>query len=576
MRHAPIAFLGLLVFTWLGFKFYPGHSYLRGATQLYVPILERLASPGYLSRDLVATHPNVTYTVYDEATLFLRQALRVDFAAALGAQQILFRFAWAAGVFLIARATGLNRLWSVVLSASVSLGAVLPGCSTALLDPEPVPRAFSLGLTFFALGLIADEKPLLAGLAAGTGLIYDARVAAPFWIILLLAFALDRRLRYLVRPSLPILTVFALLLANLAQLQPGAAENQQLLERITPYAAMIQQTRTPWVWVSQWAPEEIWHYLAILMIGLLASSQIWPKLNRQMRWMFICLPVAGVLSVPLSYVLLERMRWAIIPQIEPAKSLAFTVAICVIACGLAGLMAARRARVWEAVAWFALVFLVQIDVRILDALRLTNVSSLSKLAIALLLGGAFALIAAKSASGPWQCSALLIPCVAMLVLPFAPRFHAGDDPQTRQIPAALSEVAAWAAANTWAGSVFAFPDAAKSTQPSVFRASAQRALWVDWESGAQILYTPSLTEIWWARWQEMMEPPFSPSHLQSLLSLPVDYYVLRRLDALAAGEDHHYSGIPAVFSNEEFVVYEAEELRNAPGKLRFAAERPGG
>ena len=109
MRSALLAFAALVVFTWLGLELFPGHSYLRGATQTYVPIIERLASPGYLSRDLVAIHPNVTYTVYDEVALFLTQAIGLDLHLTLELQQALFRFAWAAGIYLIARACGLDR-----------------------------------------------------------------------------------------------------------------------------------------------------------------------------------------------------------------------------------------------------------------------------------------------------------------------------------------------------------------------------------------------------------------------------------------------------------------------------------
>ena len=54
-------------------EIFPGHTYLHSATQIYLPMLERMDSPGYLSRDLVATNPNVSYTIYDEVTLFLHR-----------------------------------------------------------------------------------------------------------------------------------------------------------------------------------------------------------------------------------------------------------------------------------------------------------------------------------------------------------------------------------------------------------------------------------------------------------------------------------------------------------------------
>src|ERR1700728_1848638 len=108
MRRASLLLLGIAAITSLEFKIFPGHTYLQGDTQLLLPILERLDSPGFLSRDLVATHPHLTYTIYDEATLFLREAGRLDFKAALFAQQLLYRLAAVIGVFLLARAARLG------------------------------------------------------------------------------------------------------------------------------------------------------------------------------------------------------------------------------------------------------------------------------------------------------------------------------------------------------------------------------------------------------------------------------------------------------------------------------------
>lgn len=575
MRYAPLAFVGLALFTWLGFELFPGHSYLRGATQLYVPIIERLASPGYLSRDLVATHPNVTYTVYDEVALFTTQALGLSLHAALQVQQALFRLAWVAGLYLIARACAVDRFWSVMIAAIASLGMSLTGAGVIVLDPEPTPRGFAFGLTFLAIGWLAGEKPLLAGLAGGLALIYDARVAAPFWIVLLIALASDKQIRYLLRPCIPILIVFVLLLANLAQLQPGAAQSQDMFVKISPSVAMIQMTRTPWAWVSRWAPKEIWHYLAILVVGFWAMTRIWFKLNRQMCWIFVCLPLFGVLSVPLSYLLLERLRWAMIPQLEPAKTLAFSAAICLISCAIAGAEAIHRRRGWEATFWLAFVFLVQTNVQILNTLRLAHGLYAWQLGLALVLGGGIAWTGVMLAS-PQRWVALLAPFVAMFAVPLAVNYDGRGNPQHRQWQRPVNELAAWAGEDTWAGSVFAFPDAFLSLQPGVFRANSERAIWVDWESGAQCVYSESFAEEWWGRWQQMMRPKFSAERLQGMLALPVDYYVLKRENALAAVREGHVTLVPAVFRNGEYVVYEANQLRNASGALQVAGWHPGG
>src|SRR5581483_512821 len=116
MRRALLLCLGLAAVTWLEFQFFPGHSYLEGDTQIYLPMLERLDAPGFLSRDLVATHPNVTYTIYDELTLCLHAA-HLDFHAALVGQQLFCRAAAILGVFLLALSTGMGDLFAFALAA---------------------------------------------------------------------------------------------------------------------------------------------------------------------------------------------------------------------------------------------------------------------------------------------------------------------------------------------------------------------------------------------------------------------------------------------------------------------------
>ncbi len=96
-----LALLSLAIFAaaWLEFKVFPGHSYLEGDTQIYLPMLERVDAPGLLSRDLVATNRTFSLTAYDEATLFLHDAGRLPFRRALLGQEFVFRIAALVGLF---------------------------------------------------------------------------------------------------------------------------------------------------------------------------------------------------------------------------------------------------------------------------------------------------------------------------------------------------------------------------------------------------------------------------------------------------------------------------------------------
>jgi hypothetical protein len=468
MRRALAVLLGIVAITWLQFAVFPGHSWLQSDTQTYVPILERLANPGFLSRDLVATHPNVTYTIYDEVTLFLHEAGRLNLRTALVSQQLLFRGAAVLGVFLIARSAGLGRGLALLAAALGNGGAMLYGPSIPLVDLEPTPRAFAFGLVVLGTGLFATEMPLLAGLAGGLALVYDPRVAFPFWTVVLLALLFDGQLRRLLRPSITVLAIFGLLLANLAQLQPGVGESRAVFEKLSPPIANILQYRTGYVWVSSWAPRLIWLYLGVWLCGVWATIRIWPSLNRPMRWFFVLLPGLGLLGVPVSYLLLECANWYATPKIQPARALTFVLAFAFAACTIAGLQAAKKRR-------------------------------------------------------PEAAFFLAVVVAAAFTTP-----HPADGPADKQLMA----IANWAQSSTWGGSMFLFPDAQRERYPGVFRTVAKRAVWVDWETGKQSAYFDTFADEWARRWHDTMEGAYSPQRLKSFLPLPIDYYVLRRRDEI--------------------------------------------
>jgi hypothetical protein len=566
MLRAALLCLGLLAVTWLEFQVFPGHTYLDSGTQFYVPALQRLNAPGYLSRDLLSQTPDVlSYTIYDEVTLFLHSVCRLTFQQALQGQQLLFRLAGLVGIFLLARSTGLTDLFSLLLAALVNLGAVLAGPDISMIDREPVPAAFALGLILLAMGLFAREKPLLSGFSAGVALCYDPVLAAPFWIVVLVAFVCDGETRKPIRPMAPILLVFILLLANMAQLQPGvAAEGPGLFSKVSPQLAELQQFRTPSVWVSVWAAKELWHYLAVMTLGLWAAARIWPVLNRYMRWLVAGIGVAGLAGVPFSYLLLDRLRYAVVAEWQPSKVLVLTMALSALLFGLAGMRAILLRTPWEAFAWFALLFAVSADSSVLPLLPVFDGRQILDLVYYAVFAGALTWLLLRFRGSRWRFSALLVPVGAVFALLYLHGSNPnGSDPDRKpQEMAQIHELAAWADRNTWGSSMFLFPDAAKMMGPAIFRAQSRRAVWADWASGAVADYSETNGLEWLSRWRMTMEGRFSPARLQGFLALPVDYYVLKRR--------HQIAGVRAVFTNQDFTVYDAQDLRNAPGELRLA------
>jgi hypothetical protein len=552
--------LAFVLFTWLGFRWFPGHTYLQSDTQIYLPMMERLDRPGYLARDFVATRPHISFTVYDEITLALRKAAHLDFEQALVAQQLAFRYAAMVGVYLLALAFGAPSVYAVLISAFLNLGASLLGPAVLIVEYDPVPRGFAFGLILLALGLLAHRQPLLSGLAAGLAFLYQPPTAAPFWGFVFLGFVFDREARRQWKPLLLIFCIACLLLANMAQLQPEVVESQNLFGRLSERMIQLQHFRTRYSWVSLWAPRDIWSYLGIWISGMWAASRVAPFLRREMLWFVIGLPLAGILCVPLSYLLLEMGHFAIIPQFQPARALLYTVAFSSILCGAAGVQAALRKRFFESAGWFLVVIAIPLNVRVFDLLRLNSRLSLRVFFIWIGLTAVSALLVRFARRWWLRPAALIAPVLAIYALP-GPA-HVENFARIDKGP--VSELAQWAQKETWGSSMFLFPDAGHDPYPGIFRALSERALYVDWKSGGQVNYFESLADEWYSRFEQTMDGKFTAARLQDMLSLPIDYYVLEC--------KHKIASIKPVFENRQFVVYDAQDLRNSSTSLRLGTD----
>jgi len=552
-----LALLSLAIFAAAGLEFwvFPGHSYLEAQTQIYLPMLERVDAPGLLSRDLVATNPTLSLTAYDEATVFLHEAARQPFRRALLGQEFIFRIAALVGIFLLARATGLSHLFALMLTVIVNLGATLTGPAVSLTEREPVPGAFAFGLAVLAMGLMVDEKPLLAGLAGGIGFLYDPMLALPFWGVLLAGFFFDRSWRRVIRPTLPIFLVFVLLLANLAQLQPGAG-GDTVFARVSPQLALFQRIYTPYLYVGSWAKGDVYQFLALFVFGLWAAARCWPLLSSSFRWLVLGSSFCGLLSIPISYLLLDVSHLAWSARLQPTRALLFTVAASALLFGLAGMRAILLRSAWEALGWFSLLFALPVSTGIFDFLHIQNGAQLSQFAIAL----ALAVLLTSLLLGFSVGSARLITLTAPVLACFALLYVPGLRPPPIPFRASITNLAEWAASGTWGSSVFLFADAGRVAYPGVFRAQSRHALWADWKSAQGVAFSETAAARWQERWDRTVANGFSPERLESLLPLPIDYYVLRRQNQLALA--------PYIYVNQDFVVYDAQDLRNAAKPLR--------
>lgn len=534
--------------TLAGYFLFPGHTYLYSDTQIYLPILERYWDGTVFARELLAQRPHVAFTIYDEVALGLRRLTGWDFHGVLVLQQLVFRVAGTLGVFLIVSALGLSQRPALLVAAIFSLGATIAGPAVLTVEYEPVPRGFAVPLLLLAVGFVAQGRDLAAGLAASLAFLYHAPTTIPFWLVYFCLALWPTRPAIMTRHILGLgpLLVAVLGMMFLSRIQPGVTEPQPFFGRIEPALEQLQRMRAPYNWISLWDPYWYRHYAFLWAVSLAGFWRLRKRASEDLRFFLIGMPLWGILTLPLSYLLLDRMKWVLIPQIQPARAVLFVTAFAVILGGAAGLKAAVERRLWEASLWLIVAFAIPANPRVLQLLvpDLGSPVLRRRLGIVLLLAAVGALAAwSEAARRRWRTAAF----IAVLLLPFPALPFAAQVRNYPQLDSPeLDELARWARQRTPKDAVFLFPDAGKELYPGIFRAKSLRAVYVDWKGGGQINFLPQLGLEWWRRWQQVMAPGRNSFRAEHYRSLDIDYVVVRSGPALPE--------CTAVFSNKRFRV----------------------
>lgn len=569
---AGAAICGLALLTFFQF---PGHTWLQQDMQIYAPILEHLRDPGALDRDLVVQYPHVSFTLYDELALGVQRATGLDFKHVLGAEQIVCRALGIWGIFLMATAAGLDT-WAALLAASIfSLGAMIAGPSVLTFEYEPTPRALAIPLLLCAIGMVSRKRYTAAGIAAAAAFLIHPPSTVPFWIALLcISFSLRTSLRTAVpspalpRPALVVerghrgvssmagksmrliglggrfaagraWPAWAALLCAIAvitvaaHLQPGLREQQEFFTRLTPQQEGVQRMRTAYNWISIWWRGLLPQYVALYALAMLAYARVKAYLTPELRVCSVILPAMGMLSMPLSYLLLERLKWSLVPQLQPMRVLLYVTAFTVI---LGSVAALKATRILESAAWLALVYYIPMRVQLFDAPTL-------RLALT-----AIGLSAFTAAALRLPRPALAIAgALAFFIIPGIggvsnyPNLHTGE----------IADLSHWARDNTPRAAMFLFPDAGHLLYPGLFRVDAMRAVYVDWKSGGQVNYLKDFAGEWGTRWDAMNREGFGAAAIPCYRSLGIDYLVLRQV--------HRLPGIEPVYGNSQYAVYRITE-----------------
>lgn len=519
--------LALTALTWFEF---PGHTWLEEDTQIYAPILEHLRDPTVLGRDLIVERPHVSFTLYDETARALRRVTGLSFRDVLEGEQLATRALGIWGLYLMAAALGLTAPAALLVAGIVSLGATIAGPAVLSVELEPDPRGFALPLLLLAIGLAAHGWDLAAGMAGSAAFLTHPPTVFPFWgVYAALAMADAERRRW--RAFVP-LTAAAIVLAVAARFQDGASEAQLFFARIPSTIEYLQRLRAPYSWISAWWREWLPQYIALYAASLLAYARLRKGVPRALRFFLIGLPLVGMASMPASYLLLEKMKWVLLPQMQPMRALLFVTVMAQFAGAAAGMAAAQSRRYGEALAWFVLVYLIPLD------------AGVRWYAVVLLAAGASFAAWAEGRRFRWSAAALAgVAAAGFFVLPPG----RGEMARTRLDAPELQTLSAWARASTARDAVFLFADAGKQLQPGVFRSAALRAIYVDWKGGGQVNYLPELGEEWWRRWRAVFDGPFDARGVERYGVLGIDYIVLSRR--------HRLGDRAPVFENGGYVVY---------------------
>ncbi len=514
--------LGLALLTFFQF---PGHTWLQQDTQIYAPILEHRYDPAVLANDPVAQHPHVAFTLYDEVAIGLRRATGLGFREVLEAQQVAARALGIWGLWMLAESLGLALGPAFAAAALCSLGASIAAPAVLTLEYEPSPRAIAVPLLFGAMGLAARGRWMAASLAGSAAFLYHPPSTLPFWPVFLVLAAWRRRWDILAPP----VAAAALLLAAA---RIGGGGDTQFFARLKASEEYLQRLRAAYVWVSMWPAARILHELLLAVLAAGAWARIRAKTSKEASVLLLALAGIGLASMPVSWLLLDRMKWSLVPQIQPMRALLFVALAAQLLAAAAGL----RARGLEAFAWFAVAFLIPVQA------VWTEPWNLRRTAVALALAGLCA--AARDFRGwRWEPAAVL---GAFFVLPAAggvvnyPNLHTPE----------LAGLSAWARAATPRDSVFLFADAGRGLASGIFRAEALRAVYVDWKSGGQVNYLKGFGEEWWLRWRQTLARGFRPDDWPRYSELGIGYVVLQRPAPDGMRKP--------VFTNSRYLVYRVQ------------------
>jgi hypothetical protein len=513
--------LAITAVTALSFFVFPGHTYLEQDTQIYVPILEHQWS-GALANDLIVEHPHVSFTLYDELANALRWLTRLPLQLVLEAEQVVFRGLGFLGIYLIALSFGLDSTLALSVMALWALGASIKAPAVLTIEYEPTPRSFAVPLLMLAVGLALRRRFRWSGVAAAGAVLLHAPTTWPFLAVAAVVVVVQRSSGCRHRGwSLLVFPLIALVALAAFGFRNPAGEHQSFLGQLGPAQEALQRMRASYSYVSTWWSDWAWQYE---FFAAVAIAGLWRVSAAREQWMWLGgLVVAGLLSVPLSWILLEHFHRAVTPQVQPARALLFVTGVAVLVSAVAAWKAVLAKRRIEATLWFLFCLLVPAHAVFFEwpGWRIAGVLFAASIAHALL-------------APQWRVATVLLAAPLLA-------YGAGVSLYGHLGTTDLSNLSQWARVH--GHGVYLFPEAGRDRAPGWFRATALQPVYVDWKGGGQVNYLQSFSEDWADRWNQVNARGAAP---ENYLGLPVDYLVYPQ---------PLHASLPLVYHNPSWWVY---------------------
>jgi hypothetical protein len=238
-------------------------------------------------------------------------------------------------------------------------------------------------------------------------LLYHPPTSAPYWLaVVVYALALQRPKA--LRTALVAFSSACFVLLILAAFQAGEHESQPLFSVIPSDLIPLLRYRGPYNWVDLWKPAWLWQYLLLAVFATGAWLRLRLEITKELSALSGTLLLYGMLSIPLSWLFLNYMRWSMMPQFQPARAVVFICIFAVTLGGAAAWSAARRGRWLESAAWLLPLFALPANKLALDLF--TRVLADPLALRRLLLAAGLALAAALLAALPVMLETFRIGC----------------------------------------------------------------------------------------------------------------------------------------------------------------------